>query len=260
MPVNGIRLASRHFMGCSTNRVLVAALAAAATTVVVVSACSYPDPCRAGITPYPGQSDVPVDTAIVIRRGEGLPRDLPSLEEGAVGLMTADGAPVDVDVEIDFDFGIVRLVPTRPLEPDQDYFAWGLDEEALDEQGYSLRNFGEQPIDAGETWFHTGPQLAALDLLGRRIVFSEPVEPNEVEDYVHAFTQEGEDLGAVTVVDLEPSFTFALTLPNGDVSYLLVRAGLVAVSGAELAGDVELNVYDEGLDYYSGEPVCGPSP
>jgi hypothetical protein len=236
----------------------VAVLAVAATSVVV-AACSYPDPCTAGITPYPGQSDVPVDTAIVIRRGESLPRDLPSLEEGAVGLMTAEGEPVDVDVEIDFDFGIVRLVPTQPLEPDQDYFAWGLDEEALRDQSYEVLAYGEQSIGTAETWFHTGPQLAVLDVLGSRIVFSEPVEPSELDGYIHAFTHDGKDLGAASVVDREPSFSFALMLPDGPVSYLLVRAGLVAVSGAELETDAELELWDEPTrDVYAGEPVCGP--
>jgi hypothetical protein len=235
-------------------------LAAATVSVVTVKACSFPDPCIAGITPYPGQSDVPVDAVIEIRRDRALPRDLPSLDGDAVGLMTADGESVEVDVEIDFDFGIVRLVPTRPLEPDQDYVAWGLDEDTLNDQGYTLQRLGELPIGSADTWFHTGPQLAVLELLGHHIVFSEPVDPSELDGKVRAFTGAGEDLGVVTVADREPSFELALALPAGEASYLLVGAGVVAVSGAELVTDVEIEIELDGStrDVYSGEPVCGP--
>ncbi len=236
--------------------VLGGVVAVSAVATVVNTACSYGCRPTAGITPYPGQSDVPVDVVIAIRRGESLPRDLPSLDGEAVGLMRGDGELVDVDIEIDFEEGIVRLVPTQALEPDADYFAWGLDEAVLENRDYVVaQGLG---VENAETWFHTGPRLAALEVLDGIVVFSEPIDPRELDGAVHAFTVDGKDLGEVPVSNGERSFEVRLSFPEGPASYIVVSAGITAESGARLEKDTQLVLREDEpvVDWYSGEPVC----
>jgi hypothetical protein len=141
--------------------------------------------CPYGTLPIDGATGVALDAVIELRATE-LPPDLPSLD-GAVGLETADGQEVPVEVEV--DGAVVRMVPRRGLAPDTDYQAWGINEAS------DAHWSGDLPNRWTDLAFSTGGVPAVLS-----------VTRGEEEDVaVMAFTE---------AVDLE-SLARALTVPPG---------------------------------------------
>ena len=89
------------------------ALGGVAATLGVLSSCYDPWgelPCYYGTFPVTGATGVSRNVEIALV-AEALPADLPDLSR-AVGLETAGGEPVEVDIDV--EGSTVRLIPTAP--------------------------------------------------------------------------------------------------------------------------------------------------
>lgn len=197
----------------------------------IIFACSINPPpyCPHGSFPMDGATGVALDTTIVLSTS-GLPRDVPSLQD-AVGLETARGRPVEVEVEVDGDTIILR--PAQPLQPETTYLVWGI---SVEEE----RWWGALVDDYGEFTFTTGgtPQLLAstpgYDEGTLWLAFSEPVDPESLDGALsfpsdQPYTVVGLAEGTETIVEI------AVELATSDTLSLLEGAKSLRGPGVQPA-------------------------
>jgi hypothetical protein len=132
---------------------------AAGVGLVLATACSQSF-CPVGVLPFDGATGVSVDTDIVFTLDRSLDPDTPGLED-AIGLFDlTSGEAVAFDVEVDFETGLVVVLPQRPLTPEHEFQLSGLDEQALRDAEPHWR--GWLPLDLSITRFSTASAPAAL--------------------------------------------------------------------------------------------------
>jgi hypothetical protein len=233
-------------------------------------ACSYFSPfCPYGVTPFDRQSDVSTDTVIEFQVGEGLPEDLPPLDD-TVTFTTASGRRVPFHLQVRPAEGVVRVIPDEPLSPDTDYEVSGIDFYALRTENHWWGPIPGEDRDYTVSRFRTGPQLALLDLFGLGedgvvVAFSEAVDLDAVEGRVR-FGDEATGWVTTEVVghwEGQAHLVWLLPVDAVDGVYAVsVDAGLVSVAGASLEPLADGLAWTPGSDreaelvQFGGAPYC----
>ncbi len=228
-------------------------------------ACStvVPPFCPNGVSPFDGQTAVPLDVVLVIRTGEALPDDLPPLE-GTISLLdVGEGRQVPLRVEVDPPSGELRVIPDEPLRPDAEYQLGAVDWFELDEfpHWWGERDFGR---DFAYTSFLTASRPALLEVHRPEedelvLAFSEPVDLHSLGGAVWARTTRTDGEIVLPVLGRFEGSDHLVRVafpPDASLIDLGVDGGLAA-SGLPIEPGVVV-LPEEGFPIarFFGEPFC----